>query len=466
MTESQPKLLPAHLSQQLSDPATLHPLHPDVLSRQATLNIGTIGHVAHGKSTIVKAISGVSTIRFSDEFDRNITIKLGYANAKIYRCQGACKAPQGYCAFGSSKEDSPRCPRCSQPLRLVRHVSFTDCPGHDVLMATMLTGAAVMDAAMLLVAANEPCPQPQTSEHLAAVEIVRLKNIIILQNKIDLVSDTTARQQHRDITKFVQGTAAQGSPIIPISAQMGYNIDLVCQYICQKIPVPQRDLTLPPRFMVIRSFDVNLPGTEIDDLKGGIAGGSLLQGLIKLGDLVEVRPGVIRRDERTDRFIAQPILTRIVSLKTEKNELRFALPGGLIGMGTLIDPVLTRQDRLVGHVIGYPAATGQHNLPDILLDVTIQYELLRILLGVRVTGSQQHVGKLREGEVLMVNIGSRSTGGVITNLYPHPTEPKARIRLKLPVCAELGEKVALSRKIEKNWRLIGWGLLVDDIEEE
>lgn len=69
-------------------------------------------------------------------------------------------------------------------MELVRHVSFVDCPGHDILMATMLNGAAVMDGALLLIAANESCPQPQTSEHLAAVEIMRLANIIIVQNKV------------------------------------------------------------------------------------------------------------------------------------------------------------------------------------------------------------------------------------------------------------------------------------------
>jgi len=72
----------------------------------------------------------------------------------------------------------------------VRHVSFVDCPGHDILMSTMLTGAAVMDAALLLVAGNMPCPQPQTQEHLAAIDIMRLQHIVIIQNKLDIVTKT------------------------------------------------------------------------------------------------------------------------------------------------------------------------------------------------------------------------------------------------------------------------------------
>lgn len=162
-TTGQPHLQKQDLSQ--LDIAKLTPLSPEVISRQATINIGTIGHVAHGKSTVVKAISGVQTVRFKNELERNITIKLGYANAKIYRCDNPkCLRPTCYTSGGSSKDDSFPCyrPACSGRFQLVRHVSFVDCPGHDILMATMLNGAAVMDAALLLIAGNESCPQPQT----------------------------------------------------------------------------------------------------------------------------------------------------------------------------------------------------------------------------------------------------------------------------------------------------------------
>ena len=192
------------------DPSTLTPLTPSVISRQATINVGTIGHVAHGKSTVVKAISGVQTVRFKNEMVRNITIKLGYANAKIYQ-GGRVTAPPAkeggapthrpgpYTSRGSSHPDTFTENGVTYNLR--RHVSFVDCPGHDILMATMLNGAAVMDAAFLLVAGNETCPQPQTSEHLAAVEIMRLENIIILQNKVDLVKEDAAKAQHEQIKK-------------------------------------------------------------------------------------------------------------------------------------------------------------------------------------------------------------------------------------------------------------------------
>lgn len=123
-------------------------------------------------------------------------------------------------------------------------------------MATMLTGAAVMDAALLLIAGNMSCPQPQTSEHLAAVDIMKLNHIIILQNKVDLIfkDERAAVKNHEEIKSFIQGTRAENSPIIPVSAQLKYNIDAVCQYICEYIPTPMRDFYSDPELIIIRYF--------------------------------------------------------------------------------------------------------------------------------------------------------------------------------------------------------------------
>ncbi|XP_042871497.1 eukaryotic translation initiation factor 2 subunit 3-like [Penaeus japonicus] len=438
---------------QTLDISKLTALSPEVISRQATINIGTIGHVAHGKSTVVKAISGVQTVRFKNELERNITIKLGYANAKIYKCDNL-KCPRPFCftSASSHKEDAFQCsrPACSGKFRLVRHVSFVDCPGHDILMATMLNGAAVMDAALLLIAANETCPQPQTSEHLAAIEIMKLKHILILQNKIDLCRESQLREQYDQILRFIQGTVAEGAPVIPISAQLKLNIDVVCEYIMKKIPIPDRNFMAEPRLIVIRSFDVNKPGCEVDDLKGGVAGGSILRGVLKVGQEIEVRPGIIEREAESGRVVCKPIRSRIISLFTETNELQFAVPGGLIGVGTKIDPTLCRADRMVGQVLG---AVG--SLPEIFTELEISYFLLRRLLGVRTEGDKKgaKVQKLTKNEMLMVNIGSLSTGGRVLAVRAD----LAKIALTQPVCTEEGEKIALSRRIDKHWRLIGWG---------
>ncbi|KAI9665077.1 MAG: eukaryotic translation initiation factor 2 subunit gamma [Bathelium mastoideum] len=432
------------------DVSKLTPLSPEIIARQATINIGTIGHVAHGKSTVVKAISGVQTVRFKNELERNITIKLGYANAKVYKCDNEeCPRPTCYRSFKSEKEVDPPCerPGCPGRYRLLRHVSFVDCPGHDILMSTMLSGAAVMDAALLLIAGNETCPQPQTSEHLAAIEIMKLNHIIILQNKVDLMREEAADQHYQSILKFIRGTAADGSPIIPISAQLKFNIDAINEYLVSKIPVPVRDFTAAPHMIVIRSFDVNKPGAEIEELKGGVAGGSILTGVLKLGDEIEIRPGIVSKDEN-GKIQCRPIYSRVVSLFAEHNDLKFAVPGGLIGVGTRVDPTLCRADRLVGFVLGIKG-----HLPNIYTEIEVNYFLLRRLLGVKTAdGKQQKVSKLTKTEVLMVNIGSTATGAKVMAVKADI----ARLQLTSPACTEIGEKVALSRRIDKHWRLIGW----------
>jgi translation initiation factor 2 subunit 3 len=432
------------------DASKLNPLSPEVISRQATMNVGTIGHVAHGKSTVVKGLSGIYTVKFKQEKERNITIKLGYANAKIYKRDNQEEdGPGGYTSFGSRTADVVPCADGEGNWRLVRHISFVDCPGHDLLMATMLNGAAVMDAALLLVAGNEPCPQPQTSEHLAAVEIMRLKHIMILQNKVELVKEAQAQAQYEDIKKFVAGTCAGESPIIPLSAVLKYNLDIVCEYLCTQVPIPPRDFTSSPQMIIIRSFDVNKPGDAIADLKGGVAGGSILKGVLKVGQEIEVRPGIMTTDG-TGKYTCKPILSRIMSLAAEQNSLQYAVPGGLIGVGTKIDPALTRADRLIGQVLGTPG-----KLPDIYIEIEVKYYLLRRLLGVKSDGEKQgKVSKLKKGEILMVNIGSTAAGGKIVGIKENDF---GKIALTSPVCSQDGDKVALSRRIDKHWRLIGWG---------
>jgi len=431
----------------------------EVISKQATINIGTIGHVAHGKTTVVKSISGVQTTRFKQELGTNKTIKLGYANAKLYKCP-LCPRPACYKAYGSSKEDSPPCdqPTCSGRLELLRHVSFVDCPGHDVLMATMLNGVSVMDAALLIVAGNESCPQPQTSEHLAAVEMMRLENIIILQNKFDLVNQATASAHYAEIQAFIRGTVAEDAPVIPISAQMRFNVDVLVEYLIKKIPVPNRGLDCPAQMMVVRSFDVNKPGEEVDGLKGGVVGGSLVRGMLKVGDEIEIRPGFSSKNAKGD-VLCTPIKSVVCSMNAEKNDLQYAIPGGLIGVGSRMDPALTRRDGLVGSILG---AVG--HLPDVFMAVEVSFYLLRRLLGVNSAGGRTDtaVRRLAKGEMLMVNVGPLSVGGRVVRVK----KDAAKLSLTRPVCTQEGAKVALSRRIDQLWRLVGWGQITKGIRVE
>jgi len=427
----------------------ISPSSLEVISRQATINIGIIGHVAHGKSTLAEKLSGVKTMTHTKELAKNITIKLGYANCKIYKSAGVNGGLDSYFSGGSALSDEFVCPE-GKLWKLERHISLVDCPGHDMLMATMLNGCSIMDSALLLIAANDIFPQPQTQEHLVAADIMKLKNVIIIQNKIDRVKRDVAEKQAKAIKEFVSGTVAESAPIIPISAHLGYNIDSVLEHVVKCIPVPIRNLYESPRMMVVRSFDVNKPGTKIDKLKGGVAGGSIMEGVFQVNSLIEIRPGIVERDESGSIVGYIPIKSRIKSIFAEKNELQYAIPGGLIAMGTEIDSILTRNDRLVGQVIGLP---GQ--LPDVFTEIEISYELLFRLLG---NEESSKVKKLSKGEVLMLNVGSQTVpGSVVKVLKSSSGSLVARLALHTPVCVKLSEKIAISRKINESMRLIGWG---------
>ncbi|RLF44048.1 MAG: translation initiation factor IF-2 subunit gamma, partial [Thermoplasmata archaeon] len=204
---------------------------------QPEVNIGMVGHVDHGKTTLTQALTGKWTDEHSEELKRGISIKLGYADATFYKCS-ECPEPLCY----STK---PVCPHCGSQTEILRKVSFVDAPGHETLMAVVISGAAIMDGALLLIAANEPCPQPQTEEHLMALDIVGAKNIVIVQNKIDLVSKEEAIKNYEQILDFIEGTCAENSPIIPISAHHEVNLDTLIMAIEEYIPTPKRDRSKP-----------------------------------------------------------------------------------------------------------------------------------------------------------------------------------------------------------------------------
>lgn len=406
-------------------------------ANQATLNIGMIGHVAHGKSTIVKAVSTVKTQRFKDEHIRNITIKLGYANAKIYQSEDGNHFDCHSSAHPIHYYDE----HLEQHMHMKRHISFVDCPGHDSLMTTMLTGTSVMDAAILLISAKDKCPQPQTVDHLIAAEMMDLKHNIIIQNKIDLVTKEKAKEQFTSIKEFIRGTIVDGAPIIPMSAQLSVNIQALCEEIC-KIPTPVRDMSCCPRMVIVRTFNTNKPGCSIEEYHGGVVGGSIIQGILRVGQEIVILPGLVQRINNETTY--RPLYSTIISLKTEKNVLTEAGPGGLIGVGLQIDPCLTKSDHLVGHCLGIE---GQ--LPKVTFKIQITYRLLRHYNN----STDNRIPPLRENETLMVNICSTQSAGKITCLE----KMTLVLLLTKPICVETNERVALSRRLNGKWCVIGYG---------
>ncbi len=370
------------------------------------VNIGMIGHVDHGKTTLTQRLTGKWTDEHSEELKRGISIRLGYADAAFYKCP-TCDDPACY-------STQKTCPNCKGKTELLRVVSFVDAPGHETLMATMLSGAAIMDGALLVIAANEVCPQPQTREHLMALEIIGAKRIIIVQNKIDLVSEEDAVKNYEQIVKFVKGTCAEKAPIIPVSAHHDINIDVLIKTMEEHIPTPKRDMEKPPLMYVARSFDVNKPGTKLSELKGGVVGGSLLQGTLKKGEKIEIAPG--RKREVEGKQVLEPIFTTAHTLITGGTGTNMALPGGLIAIGTELDPTMVKSDSLAGKIVGRP---GQ--LPPVLDSFDLSMCLLK-----------------------------RAVGTVVRPDW-------IRVKLKLPVCADQGQRIAVSRRIEGKWHLIGYG---------
>ncbi|HTT16567.1 MAG TPA: translation initiation factor IF-2 subunit gamma [Thermoplasmata archaeon] len=402
--------------------------------RQPEVSIGLVGHVDHGKTTLTQALTGEWTDRHSEELKRGISIKLGYADAAFYLCP-KCPKPTGYSV-------TPVCPSCGGEAKFLRAVSFVDAPGHETLMETMLSGAAIMDGALLLVAANEHVPQPQTREHLYALDIIGVRKVVVVQNKVDLVTPEEAVANQQETVEFLHGSPIADAPIVPISANHKAGLDGLIGAIEETIPTPKRDAAKPPLMYVARSFDVNRPGTRPADLRGGVLGGSLLQGRLTEGEEIEIRPGVAGgANGRSEALTTQ--ITSIVAGGESRDELR---PGGLAAIGTSLDPSLTKGDGLTGRLIG-TAGT----LPPVSQKIRLKATLLD-----RVLGSQREikVEKIRTSEMLAVTVGTTIAPGKVTSARGDDIE----LALGRPVTVFPGSRVAISRKLNA-WRLIGFGIV-------
>ena len=405
------------------------------LGYQPCVNIGTAGHVDHGKTTLIQALTGSWTSVHSQELKRGITIRVGYSDAAFYKCK-SCEDPLGY-------STTPKCNNCGGESELSRVVSFVDSPGHESLMANMLSGSALMDGALLLVAANEKVPRPQTKEHLLALQTLGIKQIVIVQNKVDLLSYNEVMENYKEITKFVKGTHAGKSPIIPISAQSGLNIDALIGSIESTIKTPERDEKKDTVMHVLRSFDVNKPGTKLKDIRGGVIGGSLTQGIFKVGDEIEIKPGIINEKKKN----YEPLVTEITSLGTAAGIVESVKPGGLVAIGTKLDPSMTRSDSFIGSVIGKPGS-----LPENSTRLKLEVHLFDSAVG---TTEDIKVQPIQSGELLRLNIGTAPVLGKVTKVKSKNIE----IELRRPACIFEGVNVAISRRISERWRLIGAGIV-------
>jgi translation initiation factor 2 subunit 3 len=385
------------------------------------LNVGVVGHIDHGKTTLLSRLTGKFTDTHSEELKRGITIKLGYAEAIIYNDKGE---------YNTEKIGEP-----------VRYISFIDAPGHEMLMATMLSGAAIIDAAILVVAANEGI-KPQTREHFIALQAKKIKNIVIVQNKIDLVTKEQALKNYNDIKKFVKGTIAENAPIIPVSAQQGVNIDKILEELC-RLEIPKKDAEKHPVFLIARSFDINKPGTEIKDLKGGVLGGILKTGKLKVGDEIEIKPGINIKKAHQNMF--QTLTTKILALHKGAESVTEVYPGVSISIETNLDPILTKSDSLTGCLV---STTG--SLPEITYRLKIKSELFEEILGEE---GHHKTEKIKTKEMLMLSVNTTITVGIVEKI----DQENLDLSLNIPIVALTGDNVGIARNINGHWRLIGFG---------
>jgi len=389
------------------------------------INVGVVGHIDHGKTTLLSKLTGKFTDTHSEELKRGITIKLGYADATI------CKDKDG---FNIQGKGAP-----------VRYVSFIDAPGHEMLMATMLSGAAIIDAAILVVAANEGI-KPQTKEHFMALQTKKIKQIIIVQNKIDLVDKEQALKNYHNIKAFVKGTIAQNSPIIPVSAQQEINIDKIFEELT-KLEIPKKDTKATPCFLVARSFDINRPGTKIKNLKGGVLGGILKQGVLKVGDEIEIKPGIMI--EKAHQKSYQTVTTKIISLHKGNSTVEEVVPGASISIETELDPSLTKTDSLNGCLISI-----LNGLPEISSSLKLKTELFKEVLG---EAEHRKVEPLKTKELLMLSANTTISVGSIEKIK----DEIAELSLNIPIVPIIGENVGLARNVNNHWRLIGYAEIIN-----
>jgi translation initiation factor 2 subunit 3 len=387
------------------------------------INVGVVGHIDHGKTTLLSRLTGKFTDTHSEELKRGITIKLGYAEIIIHK-------------DGENYNTTKGIPQ--------RYVSFIDAPGHEMLMANMLSGAAIIDAAILVVAANEGI-KPQTREHFMALQAKGIKNIIIIQNKIDLVTKEKALENYKKIKEFVKGTIAENAPIIPVSAQQEININKIYEALC-KLEIPQRDETSKPIFLVARSFDINRPGINIPDIKGGVLGGILKKGKLKVGDEIEIKPGLnIKKNNQTTY---QTLTAKIISLYKGTESLKEISPGASISIETSLDPFLTKADSLNGCVVSLKG-----NLPNITHKLSIKTKLFEEVFGME---EQQKVEPIKTKEVLMLSVNTTITLGIVEKI----TKDVIELSLNIPIIALKGDNSGIARNINNHWRLIGFGEII------
>ncbi len=391
---------------------------------QPLLNIGIIGHVSHGKTTLIQRLTNVDTKKYKKELETNKTLKLGYTNAYITKCfcnenivyiNNKCLNKNGNC--------------------ISKFISIVDCPGHHILMNTMLCGTSIMDTAILMIAANEECPQPQTIDHLMAITINEkpnnfFENSLILLNKCDLIEKQDALKKHEQVRDFIKDSIVENCNIIPTSAQKNINLNHVSEwmfnYILEKEKIDQQDSDIY-QSLIVRTFDINKPGTSINDISGLVIGCSILTGTFNVGDEIIILPECIK--------------TKIYELYTDKTPLVSARKGGLIGVKTDLNTFFA--DSLIGSFFIKTKDYKEENLKPENSEYTFTYLLRKGISSKQVFKENEYIDLNIQGKFIQnckIQKFNKSNKTIVVNI---PTKTYIHLNIKI--------------SFMKNNTLIGYG---------
>lgn len=398
-----------------------------IMNNQPIINIGCLGSVSDGKSTLVEKLTGIRTQRHSNEKYRNITIKQGYGNMKIWLDDDN--------TFVSSDSTINH-----NDLQLVNHVSFVDCPGHQELIQVMLSSISLMDGAIVVIAVDQPLSKkPQLIQHLSAAKLGKLDKIIICMNKIDLIDKFTFYERKEELDELLLKYDIKPYVIIPTCFNKKIGINYLLQAITELFN-PEYYLertTNDPLFMVSRSFDINKPGTLWESVNGGVIGGSLLNGKFKVGDEIEISPGQVSKNKE-GKYIFQPIITKILSIKTDTTSLNEIIPGGLIGIGTDVDPYYAKNDGLAGNVIGLKG-----KLPQVYTEIKIKTNVI-------------DNWKPKNNDSVLLQIGTKICEAKLINI----NKSEYKFELSKPVCISDNQHIIICINVNKIIKIVAEGFIV------
>ena len=404
------------------------------MDHQPIINIGCLGSVSDGKSTMVNKLSGIVTQRHSSEKVRNITIKQGYANMKIW--QEHIKSEY----FTTDSNITTYETSVGDECKLVNHISLVDCPGHQELIKTMLASIKLMDGAVVIVGVDQPISKkPQLIQHLNAAKLGGLNKLIFCLNKIDLISKEVLYERKEELDKLLEEMEIKPTVIIPTC----FNKKIGLKYLVKTImevfnPSIYEERTLQnPVFRISRTFDINKPGTDWNEIKGGVIGGTLFSGKLKVGDNIIIKPGILTK-RKDGGYDYQPIKTKILSLKTESVNLDEIIPGGLVAIGTELDPYYCKNDNLIGNCIG---------IDNVCYQVDVKRGYADILTNDWVP---------MKNEVLMLQIGTNISESKLSDI----TKDVLTFDFVKPVCIQEDQDIIVCKNMNKILKIVGKGSIV------